>query len=135
MSALENILDRCGLEEVDTFMGPSAFRHVARRVRALLTEMGAPVGMAGKVPELNRRTLGEKVMTLLRACRIVVDDMPENWLATVHGDHRRRQGRSPRRAEPTIPRNWKTRRSVRIHPGVSRGGHAIPVTSRKPKSP
>ncbi|MBY8828895.1 hypothetical protein [Hephaestia mangrovi] len=28
-SALENILDRCGLDEVDLFMRPNAFRRIA----------------------------------------------------------------------------------------------------------
>ena len=83
MSALENVLDRCGLEEVDTFMTPSSFKRVASRVRALLTEVAVPEGMAGKVPELNRRPLGEKVTALLAARGIIVTDMPEGWLATV----------------------------------------------------
>lgn len=83
MSAFENILDRCGLEAVDTYMGSSAFKRVASRVRSLLAEIGVPERMAGKVPELNRRTLSEKVIALLQARGIVVDDMPENWLATV----------------------------------------------------
>jgi hypothetical protein len=83
MSALENILDRCGLDEVDTFINGSAFRRVASRVRELLREVGVPEGMAGKVPELNRRSLAEKVMALLAARSISVHDMPEDWLATV----------------------------------------------------
>lgn len=83
MSALENILDRCGLDDVEGFMAASAFKRVASRVRELLREIGVPEGMAGKVPELNRRSLGEKIMALVLARGIVLDDMPENWLATV----------------------------------------------------
>lgn len=83
MSALENILDRCGLEEVDAFISASAFKRVASRVRELLRELGVPEGMAGKVPELNRRGLGEKVTALLQKRGIAVHDMPQNWLATV----------------------------------------------------
>lgn len=83
MSALENILDRCGLEEVDRFMGSSAFKRVAKRVRDLLAEIGVPEGMADKVPELNRRSLAEKVMALLSARGVLVHDMPEAWLGTV----------------------------------------------------
>jgi len=83
MSALENILDRCGLDEVDTFMNGSAFKRVASRVRELLRELGVPEGMMAKVPELNRRSLAEKVMALLAARGVAVHDMPEGWLATV----------------------------------------------------
>ena len=83
MSALENILDRCGLEQVDAFMGASAFKRVARQVRELLRETGVPEGMEGKVAELNRRSLSEKVEVLIRARSIATGDMPENWLATV----------------------------------------------------
>ncbi len=83
MSALENILARCGLDEVDAFMGSSAFGRVASRVRALLREIGVPDGMAGKVPELNRRSLGEKVQALLQTRGIVVGDFPDDWLAIV----------------------------------------------------
>ena len=83
MSALENILDRCGLEQVDTFMSASAFKRVASRVRALLAELDVPAGMAGKVPELNRRSLAEKVTALLAARGVTVADMPDGWLALV----------------------------------------------------
>lgn len=83
MSALENIIDRCGLEEVDTFMSSGAFGRVASRVRALLREIGVPEGMAGKVAELNRRSLGEKVEALLLARGIVTADFPADWLSRV----------------------------------------------------
>ncbi len=83
MTALENILDRCGLEEVATFMGSSAFKKVASKLRASLTDMRVPEGMAAKIPELNRRSLGERITALLRARGISVNDMPDNWLATV----------------------------------------------------
>jgi hypothetical protein len=83
MSALENILDRCGLDEVVSFLGASAFKRLASRVRQLLRDVGVPEGMADKVAELNRRSLGEKVTILLRARGIVVDDLPSDWLATV----------------------------------------------------
>lgn len=83
MSALENILDRCGLEEIELFMSGSAFKKVAKRLRELLAELKVPIGMAGKVPELNRRTLNEKVGMLLAARAIVVSDMPDDWLNTI----------------------------------------------------
>lgn len=83
MSALENILDRCGLEQVDLFMRASPFRRVARRVREALVAADAPDGMADKIPQLNRRSLADKVMALLDAREIVVDDMPDNWLAII----------------------------------------------------
>lgn len=83
MSALENILDRCGLDNVDLFMRPSPFKRVARELRELLANLETPEGMADKVPELNRRALGEKVEALLTARNIVLDDMPADWLATI----------------------------------------------------
>lgn len=83
MSALENIINRCGLDEVGNYLGTSAFRRVARRVRALLAELEVPEGMVNKVPELNRRSLAEKVMVLLQARSIALSDMPENWLSSV----------------------------------------------------
>ena len=83
MSALENILDRCGVGEVDAFMGSSAFGRVASRVRGVLREIGVPEGMASKVPELNRRSLAEKVQALVQARGIVVTDFSDNWLSTV----------------------------------------------------
>lgn len=83
MSALENILDRCDIEGIKDFLGPSPFKKVGKKVRALLTELDVPEGMAGKVPELNRRALADKVMRLLEVRGIVVSDMPADWLKTV----------------------------------------------------
>ena len=85
MSALENILDRCGLDEVDLFMRPNAFRRIASQVRDLLSSRDVPEGMARKVPELNRRPLGEKILALVAARGIVTNDFPEGWLRTVIG--------------------------------------------------
>jgi len=83
MSALENILDRCGIEGVETFLGSSAFKKVAKQARALLADLKAPEGMARKVPELNRRPLADKVDVLLADRAIVTTDMPAGWLDTV----------------------------------------------------
>lgn len=83
MSALENILDRCGIPDVDTFLGSSAFKKVAKQVRALLTELEVPPDMNSKVAELNRRPLADKVEALLANRAIVTNDMPNNWLGTV----------------------------------------------------
>ena len=83
MSALENILDRCGLDEVDLFMRPNAFRRIASQVRDLLSSCDVPEGMARKLPELNRRPLGEKILALVAARGIVTNDFPEGWLRTV----------------------------------------------------
>lgn len=83
MSALENILDHGGIEEIDLFETPAAFKKTASKVRKYLAEIGAPAGMLGKVPELNRRTLSEKVVALLDARGIVTYDLPEDWLKSV----------------------------------------------------
>ncbi len=83
MSAIENILDRCGLSEIADFMTNSAFKGVAKKVRTLLEDIGAPSGMASKVLELNRRPLSEKIEALLLSREIVTSDLPGNWLATI----------------------------------------------------
>lgn len=83
MTALENILDRCGLQDAELFMSDKAFRKVAKRLRELLREIGVPDGMTCKVSELNRRSLNEKVTALLRERGISIHDMPKDWLATV----------------------------------------------------
>jgi hypothetical protein len=83
MSALETILDRCDLDEVDLFLPPGPFKKIASAVRAALTEAKAPAGMARKVPELNRRALNEKVLALIDRRNIAVHDMPEDWLGQI----------------------------------------------------
>lgn len=83
MSALENILARCGLDEIGVFLGNSEFKQLAKEVRKLLKALKAPAGMSVKVAELNRRSLAEKVSALLQARGIVVSDMPEDWLDTI----------------------------------------------------
>jgi hypothetical protein len=83
MSALENILDHSGIEEIDLFEKPAAFRKTASKVRKCLAEIGAPEGMLRKVPELNRRSLAQKVLALLEARGIVSSDLPADWLKSV----------------------------------------------------
>lgn len=83
MSAIENILDRCGLTEIADLMTKSAFKGVAKKVRDLLEELGAPATMSQKVPELNRRPFNDKVEALLAARGIVTRDMPAGWLAAI----------------------------------------------------
>jgi hypothetical protein len=83
MSALENIIDRSGIVGIDKFMGSSVFKRLAKQVRALLAELNAPTGMEKKIPELNRRSLADKVAALLTDRGIVTADIPDNWLNTV----------------------------------------------------
>lgn len=83
MSALENILDRCEVDGIGDFLGSSQFKKVAKKVRDLLKEIEAPDGMTSKVPELNRRTLSDKVRRLLEARGIVSSDLPADWLKMV----------------------------------------------------
>lgn len=83
MNAIENILDRCGLSDIADFITDAAFKDLARKIRAFLKEIGAPAGVAGKVNELNRRALREKVEALLSARNIVTRDMPADWLTKV----------------------------------------------------
>lgn len=83
MSALESILDRCKLPGFETFMEPKAFKPVASKIRSCLEALDVPPGMAKKVPELNRRTLDEKVERLLTARGIAVGDLPPGWLKAI----------------------------------------------------
>jgi hypothetical protein len=83
MSALENILARCGVEQIEYYLGNAAFKKVAKAVRDGLKEAGAPEAMIPKVAELNRRSLCDKVEALLAARGIRSDDFSEGWLATV----------------------------------------------------
>lgn len=89
MSAIENILDRCGLPDIADFLDEADFKRLAHRVKAFLKENGAPKGMAGKVNELNRRALREKLEALLVARGIVTSDMPADWLSKVIGQRNR----------------------------------------------
>ena len=83
MSALESILDRCGLPGFDKYLGTSTFKRVASKIRELLIEHKVPIEMAAKIPELNRRTLDEKVEGLLAARGIAVADLPQDWLKMI----------------------------------------------------
>jgi hypothetical protein len=83
MSSLENILSRCSIEQIEYFLGNSAFKKVAKAVREALKGVGAPEAMAPKIAELNRRSLGDKVEALLATRGIRCDDFPEGWLATI----------------------------------------------------
>ena len=83
MSALESILDRCGLPGFDKYLGTNTFKRVASKIRELLIEHKVPIEMAAKIPELNRRTLDEKVEGLLAARGIAVADLPQDWLKMI----------------------------------------------------
>lgn len=83
MSALENILDRCEIAGIDKFLSSSAAKRIEKAIRSLLKEFDIPEGMIRKVPELNRRSLAEKVLRLLEARNVFVGDMPEGWLETI----------------------------------------------------
>ena len=83
VSALENILARCDIEQIDFFLENAEFKKVAKAVRAALKTAKAPEEMTPKVSELNRRALGQKVEALLSVRGIVHEDFPDSWLATV----------------------------------------------------
>ncbi|WP_444609304.1 hypothetical protein [Blastomonas fulva] len=83
MSALENILARCGIDRIDYFLGNAAFKKVAKAVREALNVISAPEAMIPKIAELNRRSLSDKVEALLATRGIRSDDFPEGWLKTV----------------------------------------------------
>lgn len=80
ISALENILDGAHIEGLDKYLGSGAFKKLAKRVREVLREAEAPEQMLNKVPELNRRSLAEKVEALLTTRKIEAGDMPADWL-------------------------------------------------------
>jgi len=83
MSALENIVARCDLEEIEFFLDKPEFNKLAKAVRGTLKAQGAPAQMNTKVTELNRRSLGHKIEALIAARGIVTDDFPPEWLATI----------------------------------------------------
>lgn len=80
ISALENILDNAELDGLANYLGNSKFKKIAKQVRQVLRDAAAPDQMLNKVAELNRRSLAEKVETLLAERRIEANDMPEDWL-------------------------------------------------------
>ncbi|MDR6790468.1 hypothetical protein J2Y58_003851 [Sphingomonas sp. BE138] len=83
MSALESIIARSGLPGlfVDD---PAAFHELKKRVRKFLkADPDAPSAMGGKVDELNRRSLRDKLDILLESRGIRTADLPAGWLAAI----------------------------------------------------
>ncbi|ATY34913.1 hypothetical protein [Sphingomonas psychrotolerans] len=83
MSALESIIARSGLPEL--FLDdPAAFHELKKRVRKFLkADPDAPSAMGGKVGELNRRSLRDKLDLLLGARGIYTEDLPTGWLTAI----------------------------------------------------
>ncbi|MDO6414374.1 hypothetical protein Q4F19_08275 [Sphingomonas sp. BIUV-7] len=81
MSALESIIARSNLP--DLFVDdPAVFHELKKRVRKFLkADPDAPSAMGGKVGELNRRSLRDKLDFLLEDRGIHTADLPIGWLS------------------------------------------------------
>lgn len=77
MTALENIVN-ADPGSNSAIMKNGAFKKIAKIVRELLKENGAPALMLSKVPELNRLALADSLSSYINKYSIVVDDFPEN---------------------------------------------------------
>ena len=83
MSALESIIARSGLP--DLFVDdPAVFHELKKRIRKFLkADPDAPSAMGGKVGELNRRSLRDKLDLLLKDRGIHTADLPIGWLSAI----------------------------------------------------